>query len=208
MKRFLAISILALTLSACDKPSDNTAATAPALNQCMKDTDCKGERICESGQCVNPSVPQTLPVIPSPATAAPAAPTVAYEALIVSGDEAGPFSVQHTEMGTALTYLSRAGVMNLMESIVEYPDATGYVTIEKAYAFGPSKYVLVISTGENGRSCPATTYALSFDIKGEYVNGSTEIDGCSELVEAFADDNKLSIKKEGETTVIYNAEVK
>ncbi len=208
MTRFFALAVLVLSLAACDKPSDNTAATAPALNQCMKDTDCKGERICESGQCVNPAAPQTLPVTPSPATAAPAAPTVAYEALIVSGDEAGPFTVQHTEMGTALTYLSRAGVMNLMESVVEYPDETGYVAVEKAYAFGPNKYVLIVSTGENGRSCPATTYALSFDIQGEYVDGSTEIDGCSELVEAFADGNKLSIKKEGETTVIYNAEIK
>ena len=150
MTRFFALAVLVLSLAACDKPSDNTAATAPALNQCMKDTDCKGERICESGQ----------------------------------------------------------GVMNLMESVVEYPDETGYVAVEKAYAFGPNKYVLIVSTGENGRSCPATTYALSFDIQGEYVDGSTEIDGCSELVEAFADGNKLSIKKEGETTVIYNAEIK
>jgi hypothetical protein len=56
-------------------------------------------------------------------------------------------------------------------------------------------------------SCPATTYVLSFDTQSEYVDGNASIDGCSEIVEAFADGNKLSIKKEGETTVVFNGKV-
>ncbi len=97
--------------------------------------------------------------------------------------------------------------MNLLESVVEYADSTGYVTIEKAYAFGPNKYVLIVSTGENGMSCPATTYVLSFDTQSEHVDGKASIDGCSEEVESFAEGNKLSIKKEGETTVVFNGKV-
>jgi hypothetical protein len=129
---------------------------------------------------------------------------------MVSDSDAGPFSVSYTDymdQGIAITYLSRAGVMNLLESVIEYPEATGYVKIEKAYAFGPDRFVLIVSTGEFGRSCPAATYVLSFDTQSEHVDGSASIDGCSEIVEAFAEGNKLSIKKEGETTVVFNGKV-
>jgi hypothetical protein len=38
----------------CGKPG--TAASAPASSAgCSKDTDCKGDRICESGKCVDPA---------------------------------------------------------------------------------------------------------------------------------------------------------
>ncbi|HQW54331.1 MAG TPA: hypothetical protein PLU69_10345, partial [Acinetobacter sp.] len=86
-------------------------------------------------------------------------------------------------------------------------DALGYVEVQRAYQFG-DKYVLVVSTGENGTSCPATTYAFVYDTKGESVTSQTNIDGCSEIVESFAEGNKLTIKKEGEPTVIYNGEIK
>lgn len=97
--------------------------------------------------------------------------------------------------------------MNLLESVVEDPEATGYVTIEKAYAFGTNKFVLIVSTGESGNSCPATTYVLSFDNQSEHVDGKASIDGCSEVVEAFAEGNKLSIKKEGAATIVFNGKV-
>lgn len=210
MKQLTIIALLTLALTACDnKPKEEiTQATQPA-GQCAKDTDCKGDRICEVGQCVNPSQQSTLATRPEPMVAAEVpAPAVAYEAILVSDKEAGPFTVESLESGNAINYLSRAGVMNLLEAVVEYPDGTGYVVIEKAYAFGPNKYVLVVSTGESGMSCPATTYVLSFDTKSEYVDGKARIDGCSEEVESFADGNKLSIKKEGETTIVYNGTVK
>ena len=132
---------------------------------------------------------------------------MAYETLLVSGDSAGPFSIQRMELGTALMYPSRAGVVNVMESVVEDVEATGYVTIEKAYSFGPSKYVVVVSTGEGGNACPASTYVFSFDAKGEYVDGKQEVDGCSEVVESLAEGNKLTIKKDGVATVVYNGVV-
>jgi hypothetical protein len=38
-------------------PSFNRAAmdSAPIAGACMKDTECKGERICDSGRCVDPA---------------------------------------------------------------------------------------------------------------------------------------------------------
>lgn len=205
MKQLTIVALLALALAGCDKPKEDTTQAAQPAAQCGKDTDCKGDRICESGQCVSPGAPSLT--ASRPESSLSSAPSVAYEPLLISDSEAGPFSVQHMESGTALTYSSRAGVMNLLESVVEYPDATGYVVIEKAYSFGTNQYVLIISTGEGGRACPASTYVLSFDTKSEYVDGKASIDGCSEIVEAFADGNKLSVKKDGATTTVFNGKV-
>jgi len=200
LKQLTIIALLTLALTACDKPKEETTQVTQAAAQCAKDTDCKGERICEAGQCVNPTPQSPLATRPEPIAVA--------EAILVSGKEAGPFTVTPIDGGNAINYQSRAGVMNLLESVLEYPDGTGYVVIEKAYGFGPNKYVLIVSTAESGNSCPATTYVLSFDTKTEYVDGKASIDGCSEEVESFADGNKLSIKKDGETTVVYNGAVK
>ena len=39
-------------------PSQGDFVIAPQqLAQCGKDTDCKGDRICQKGQCVNPALP-------------------------------------------------------------------------------------------------------------------------------------------------------
>lgn len=205
MKKIATVALLVFAIAGCDKPKDETAQTSPAPAMCAKDTDCKGDRICESGQCTSPTLQPLAAANPEPLQ--PAAPSVAYEAVLISDDAAGPFSVTRMDLGTAINYQSRAGVINLMESVVDDPEATGYVVVEKAYAFGPDKFVLIVSTGESGNSCPASTYVLSFDTKGEYVDGKASIDGCSEIVEAFADGNKLSIKKEGETTLVYNGKV-
>lgn len=141
-------------------------------------------------------------------SAPPPAPTMSYEQLLTSGDSVdNVFVVQSLEIGNALNYQSRAGVLNVLESVVEYPDATGYVSIDKAYKFG-DKYLLIISTGENGASCAATTYAFSFDVKSESVTGKAKIDGCSEIVESLSDGNKLIVKKDGASNTYYNGEVK
>lgn len=134
----------------------------------------------------------------------PAAPAVAYESVIISNDEAGPFKLE----GSEINYLSRAGVVNVLEGVLS-PDvleSPGYVTIEKAYAFS-SSYVLIVSTGESGNSCPATTYIFSFDTKSESITGKAGVDGCSETLDSFADGNKLIVKKEGKTTTVYNGVV-
>lgn len=138
----------------------------------------------------------------------PAAPTMAYEQLIISDDSVGnTFKKRSLDAGNAIDYVSRAGITNILDYVVEYPDATGYVKIEKAYLFG-TKYLLIISTGENGASCPATTYAISFDTKTESVTGKEQIDGCSENLESLSDGNKLIVKKDGATSTFYNAEIK
>ena len=147
---------------------------------------------------------KTAEVVP----AAPTAPTMSYEQLIVSDNAVGDiFYVQGTDYGNALNYLSRAGVINLLDYVVEYPDGTGYVVIEKAYGFGNS-YILIVSTGEHGASCPASTYAIAFDTKAEMVTGQEAIDGCSENLESLSDGNKLIVKKDGEASVFYNGEIK
>ncbi len=205
MKQIAIVALLALVISGCDKPKEETVQVNQSPAMCAKDTDCKGDRICESGQCTSPA---TQPLASaSPAALQPAAPSIAYESILVSGSSAGPFSIASMDMGSAITYQSKAGLMNLLESVVEDPEATGYVTIEKAYAFGPNKFVLIVSTGESGNSCPATTYVLSFDNQSEHVDGKASIDGCSEVVEAFAEGNKLSIKKEGAATIVFNGKV-
>ncbi|HEY0662780.1 MAG TPA: hypothetical protein VGD21_15835 [Lysobacter sp.] len=54
MTRQIIVSGIALFLMACSPVSPQQSATTPSL-QCGKDTDCKGDRICSSGQCVSPS---------------------------------------------------------------------------------------------------------------------------------------------------------
>ncbi len=66
MKRFFALSLLMFSLTACDKPAESTGQTNQGAAQCAKDTDCKGERICESGQCVNPNTQASLATNPKP----------------------------------------------------------------------------------------------------------------------------------------------
>ncbi|MES2918515.1 MAG: hypothetical protein V4729_07840 [Pseudomonadota bacterium] len=150
-----------------------------------------------------PAEPQEQ-VAPPP----PSAPTMSYEQLIITDDAVGDvFEVATLEFGNAINYQSRAGVTNVLASVVQSPDATGYVKIEKAYRFGET-YLLLVSTGENGNSCPATTYAFAFDTKTESVTGKKEIDGCSENIESLSDGNKLIVKKDGIASTFYNGEVK
>lgn len=137
----------------------------------------------------------------------PVAPGATYETVAVGEDSAGPFTTQAMDLGTALNYPSRAGVINVMESIVDEPEYTGYVAIEKAYKFGPTKYVLVISTGEGGNACPASTYVFTFDTRTEKVDGKSAVEGCSEGVETQVEGNELTIRKNGAATVVSNAVV-
>ena len=55
--KLIVIFALILTIVGCNKseegPNANTVPS-PKLAQCAKDTDCKGDRICEKGACTNP----------------------------------------------------------------------------------------------------------------------------------------------------------
>lgn len=57
MKAILALAVAAL-LAGCGSKTDTTPV---AGGQCMKDTDCKGDRICERGACVSPSATAVVP---------------------------------------------------------------------------------------------------------------------------------------------------
>ncbi|WP_233459489.1 hypothetical protein [Pseudomonas bijieensis] len=161
MKRLFACTLLALAVVGYAKADQSTFEET---NQCSEDIDCQGDFICKNGLCDSPQLqrsPVTKPIAKTQA-APPAPPGVAYQPLPVNAERAGPFTTQTEAMGTALNYQSRAGVMNVMESIVEQAEYTGYVTIEKAYTFGPSKYVLVVSTGEGGQRVPGVDLCIQF----------------------------------------------
>jgi len=58
MKFTFYILLAVLTLASCTKAPDPTLALPlknDALLQCYKDTDCKGNRVCDDGKCMNPS---------------------------------------------------------------------------------------------------------------------------------------------------------
>lgn len=135
----------------------------------------------------------------------PAAPSVAYEQLIVTDNIiANVFTI--SEDSRSINYQSRAGAINVLEKVLEDVDLAGYIKVEKAYKFA-EKYIIIFSTGEKGASCPATTYAFAFDTKTESVIGKKELDGCSENIESFSEGNKLIIKKEGSSSTFFNASI-
>ncbi len=58
------------------------AAPGVALAQCTKDTDCKGDRVCERGKCVTPAERTETPPVPPPQqpTYEPPPPATTYTA--------------------------------------------------------------------------------------------------------------------------------
>jgi hypothetical protein len=62
--------------------------------QCTKDTDCKGDRVCEAGKCVSPALPPAPPPPPGSeaGTAAPGAPAAAAPGVNVGESTAPPTS--------------------------------------------------------------------------------------------------------------------
>lgn len=141
---------------------------------------------------------------------APEVPKVKYENLRISDSEIGngDFHLSNPAEyeGHAIFYLTPAGMDNILEQVVEEPEYLGYLAVEKAYKFD-DKYVLVVSTGESGNSCPATTYVIGYDTKSHSVSGSKKLESCSENIEAMSEGNKLTVKKENESLVFYNAVV-
>lgn len=64
MQRYILTALTIIICAACSKavePIHQAAqvASPTQMQQCGKDTDCKGDRICHSGQCVNPNGVQT-----------------------------------------------------------------------------------------------------------------------------------------------------
>ena len=58
MRRLFILGSAIFLLAACSNSDpEQQQSIAPVAMQCGKDTDCKGDRICSAGQCVNPSAP-------------------------------------------------------------------------------------------------------------------------------------------------------
>lgn len=54
--RKISLIVLAVVLAACSSPeSPQTVANQAQTLQCAKDTDCKGDRICDAGACKSPA---------------------------------------------------------------------------------------------------------------------------------------------------------
>ena len=81
----LAPAVLAVSGSAFAQavppPTDTSAAPFPAAGACLKDTDCKGDRICVQAQCVDAQKTPPPATPPPPATTAPPPPPAATTAL-------------------------------------------------------------------------------------------------------------------------------
>jgi hypothetical protein len=65
-----AVALFVVVLAGCEQPQQAAAG-------CGKDTDCKGDRLCESGRCVSPPSPAAIvaDVPPAPSARAPADPS-------------------------------------------------------------------------------------------------------------------------------------
>jgi hypothetical protein len=70
-------------------------------------------------------VEQPTPIATTSEPSAPPAPSVSYESLLISGDAAGPFTVENDGFST-LNYYSRAGALNLMEAVTQDYEYLGY----------------------------------------------------------------------------------
>jgi hypothetical protein len=121
-------------------------ASVTARAQCSKDVDCKGDRVCETGQCVAPPPPAAAPAPASPATGseAPAvtypAPAAAPAAPAATQTPAEAPAVPKTErnsvalMAGGLTLISIAPIVLLIAAVAaaekgscnRYPDNGGY----------------------------------------------------------------------------------
>lgn len=76
----LLVLLAPLLLAACSKPVEPAAVAADPVMpaQCMKDTDCKGERICDAGKCAAPAPVASAEVV----AAAPSAPEAGPPAVV------------------------------------------------------------------------------------------------------------------------------
>jgi len=70
--------VFIVALAACESPR----GTRNEIAGCGKDTDCKGDRVCEDARCVAPSSPATAPAnIPAVATSPATDPRTAAPSL-------------------------------------------------------------------------------------------------------------------------------
>ncbi|HEY1136705.1 MAG TPA: hypothetical protein VGE64_04375 [Xanthomonadaceae bacterium] len=95
--RLLAVAVLLAAVAGCSEQDvgDRQQAGQEQLLQCWKDTDCKGDRVCESGKCVAPQSAQPMvpPIAGSSATTTDGFLVVDPIPLCVEGDGKTPVPV-------------------------------------------------------------------------------------------------------------------
>lgn len=101
----------------------------------------------------------------------------------------------------AVAYIAPHGYQNVLEFVLNDVEAAGYVNVEAIYRYA-ERYVLVVSTGENGMSCPATTYLFTLNTRSNDVDQKAEVAGCSEDVVVQANDTTLVAQKESEAKTV------
>lgn len=61
-----------LALNACSGGNSSSEPASAPLGQCQKDTDCKGDRICDKGMCTAPNAASAIPGASGSLNGAPA----------------------------------------------------------------------------------------------------------------------------------------
>jgi hypothetical protein len=118
-KTIIASAFISLSLLCVQSIASATTQPVNAAAQCAKDTDCKGDRICESGKCQSPTSSISTTQIPPPA------PAMQYKPLTITSESIGNvFHFSQRDLGgSAIDYIARSGVMNVMEQVVEDVEA-------------------------------------------------------------------------------------
>jgi hypothetical protein len=139
----VSIAIVAVALfPACDKP--DAAEITRADEGCMKDTDCKGDRICDQGRCTAPPITGTpacppCPACPDPATTAALPPP---DPSLAVGDGA----VQ------ALRHGSTPALEKARALLLDHPDQAKLILYDRLTKGGTVEELVVLK-----QACKATS---------------------------------------------------
>ncbi len=112
------------TVESCHCEARNVAAssarpTTSVGSGCSKDTDCKGDRICEKRRCVSPDgppvavAPAVTPAAPTQTPATPAEPTPPPEAKPVTAIPMGSMELMDAALKTVADWTGRQVVVKL-----------------------------------------------------------------------------------------------
>ena len=131
MTHFVWTAALALLLTACTPsepppaPQASTAGATPAAPAaCGKDTDCKGDRICDAGVCQAPAATASASPAPAPATSDQGSEARLQAALITAlSPKPGDPSERQAESGPVIQAYAKAGYIPLKPNLrADYSD--------------------------------------------------------------------------------------
>lgn len=183
MKKILALAVAAL-LAGCGSNDSNSAASG---GQCMKDADCKGERICESGACVSPAAV----VVPG------AQPTINLQDMAHAEPDTPAAPVTPEQAGPAPEWMS-GYAQGTSEYIVRHGGVAVIVACPTAYGEDTPRSSITLSRADSSQE---EIRSFSFLIKGRSFDGPFEAD--SNVGEANFK-HVYSALREGPFTVLYN----